>query len=306
MCMCVRAARARGRPRRLAPASGSHRSNTHGHASSSARVTRLPVRLRGPWCTSRFSTSSQAPRGWRGEVRSPRSPQRALSAWPCSGLPSLPRMPACRVGSGARRAAPSPPLLLARVVVRVGRHLVLEGLFRRKALPPPGAGGVAHVARLEPVPLDEVEDEAAPVLQLPHRGLVVRVRAHVDAHVQLFVEQRRRRADRHAEVRGPHLDAEVARRRALGHPHLEVHHRGRLPPAVRLRLPAKALLREPRAVDVRPERRQGADARRLVLGLDHLAHQVGHRRLRLLVRTVVARLVVGERLVVCVEPERVA
>ena len=55
----------------------------------------------------------------------------------------------------------------------------------------------AYVARGEPVPLDEVEDDAALVLQLPDRALVVGVAADVDFHRKLLVENRGLRAHLH-------------------------------------------------------------------------------------------------------------
>mmetsp|Transcript_50239 Transcript_50239/g.132263 ORF Transcript_50239/g.132263 Transcript_50239/m.132263 type:complete len:337 (+) Transcript_50239:1101-2111(+) len=151
-----------------------------------------------------------------------------------------------------------------------------------------------------------MEDDRALVRHLPDRAIVVGVAPHVDLHVQLLVKQRRVRANLHGDARRRHRDGEVACRRAVRYLDLDEDHADGLPPVVALGDAAEALGQQPLALHVVPQRLLLLRPPLHLLRPDALRHE--RRRLirALLVRQVVAGLVVGQRLLVRVEPERVA
>mmetsp|Transcript_26273 Transcript_26273/g.52710 ORF Transcript_26273/g.52710 Transcript_26273/m.52710 type:complete len:236 (-) Transcript_26273:297-1004(-) len=155
------------------------------------------------------------------------------------------------------------------------------------------------------MPFDQVENDHPLILHLPYRGLVIDIRANIDLHVQLLVKERRGATHDGEAVGGDgHLD--LAGGGALGHFDLDEHHPERLPPVPLLRDAAKPLFQELGLVDVRPEGRKRHDARRLPSGFDTLAEDVGHLHRAYLVGDIVARLVIGQRHLVGVDPKRVA
>eukprot|EP00962_Isochrysis_galbana_P046501 scaffold18728_cov121-Isochrysis_galbana.AAC.7 len=248
-------------------------------------------------CTTFFLNFKRAGCATRSFTTAVRAP---LLHCPVGGLglvTATQRLAACTAHvARAHRRSPSARarlLFAPRIVVRIGRYRGLERLLIDEALAPPGSRGIADVARLEPVPLDEVEHQAALVLQLPHRRVVVGVGANVDAH-------------RDGEVRRAHHDAQVASRSALGHLHLQIDHRCGLAPVEAVRLVPEAVPAQRIRVHIVPQRLELDDAGRGVLGLDLLAHDVGQDGLGVLVGALVAGLVIWQRLLVGVKPKRVA